>query len=156
MPSTTLWDMFTYTFPQMKVLKFSYMSTKQFPIALPCAYFWYQRSETSNHGSNSLSPPEQEEIWALACPWTCTRTSAPSVQCLQSNIWKHSGEKQVLQRLLQCETTEDDLASNRWQFALNFPSFSFLTCLAGNSRSESHNHDSTFETALSSFPKKIE
>lgn len=155
-PSATLWDIFTYTLPQMKVLKFNYMSTKQVPVDLTCAYFWCQGSENSSQGSDSLSPPEQEEsgLWLVLGP--TRELSAPSFQFLQSNIWKHPSEKQFLQRVLQCETAKDDLASKKRWFALNFPSFSCLTCRTGSSRSESHNHHSSFETALSSFPRKTE
>lgn len=73
--------MFTYTFPQMKMLKFNYMSTKQFPIALTCAHFWYQRSETSSHGSDSLSPTEQEEsgLWLVLGPAQGLQPQASSV-----------------------------------------------------------------------------
>lgn len=58
-PSTALWDIFTCTFQQMKMLEFSYnMSTKQLPADLTRAHFWCSGSDNSSHG---FSLPKQEE-----------------------------------------------------------------------------------------------
>lgn len=69
---------------------------------------------------------------APACPWTCTRTSAPSLRSLQSTIQKRSSGNQFLHSRCSVEPGGRGRGRGRpclgLRFAFNCPSSSSLAC----------------------------